>query len=599
MKTIKISKEINLPLDIVTQTVAILAKRRVGKSYTMRRIAEQLLEANQQVVIVDPKGDQWGIRSSADGKKPGFPIVILGGEHGDAPLEVNSGEVVAKLVVEEHVSILIDLSSFRKHEIATFMAIFLENLYRLKAQEKHRTPVMLIVDEADAVAPQKPQKGEERMLGAIEDVVRRGGQRGIGCILVTQRSAVLNKNVLTQAQMLIVLRTIAPQDLSAMKAWIDVHGTLEEGKALMASLPSLPIGQAWFWSPGWPTDKGIFQLSQVLPISTFDSAATPKPGEKKVTPKNLADVDMEALKKQMKETIEKAKNDDPKVLKKRISELENELNKERGIVRKKEVLVCDPSLISKEVNKAVLEKEMLMERAFWLERDEWLRQIDNWFKILAEITKTVKDYHEELRKKPKKLYSTKITQPTIKIVKADPSLEYFVPKGNIIPGTEINGNEEITNPEQKILNAISFCENLGIKSVNVLVAFLAGYSPHTSSFQIARGSLGQKGLIKYFNGVFNFLEEGRNKAEQSNKPISQEELQESILSKLNPPNRKVLKILIDAYPNEVSNLDLATASGYSPSTSSYQIARGSLGSFGLIKYENGMARAEDVLFINH
>jgi DNA helicase HerA-like ATPase len=62
--------------------------------------------------------------------------------------------------------------------------------------------MMLVIDEADAIAPQKPQKGEERMLGAAEDIVRRGGQRGIGCVLVTQRSAVLNKNVLTQAQIL-------------------------------------------------------------------------------------------------------------------------------------------------------------------------------------------------------------------------------------------------------------------------------------------------------------------------------------------------------------------------------------------------------------
>src|SRR5437016_1325037 len=131
---LKIAAGLSLPPEIVTETVAVLAKRRVGKSYTMRRIVEQLLEARQQVVIVDPKGDQWGIRSSADGTKPGFPVVILGGEHGDVPLEVNSGEVVAKLVVEERVSILLDLSVFRKHEMATFMTAFLENLYRLKAQ---------------------------------------------------------------------------------------------------------------------------------------------------------------------------------------------------------------------------------------------------------------------------------------------------------------------------------------------------------------------------------------------------------------------------------------------------------------------------------
>ena len=49
---IKISKEINLPLEVVTQTIAILAKRRAGKSYTMRRLVEQLFEAGQQVILV-------------------------------------------------------------------------------------------------------------------------------------------------------------------------------------------------------------------------------------------------------------------------------------------------------------------------------------------------------------------------------------------------------------------------------------------------------------------------------------------------------------------------------------------------------------------
>lgn len=314
-----------LPLDVVTQSLGILAKRRAGKSYTGRRFAEQLFKAGLPIVIVDPKGDWWGIRSSADGKSPGLPIVILGGEHKDVPLETGSGEVVAKLVVHERVSVLLDLAEFRKHEVATFMTAFLENLYRLKAREEYRTPVMLIIDEADAIAPQKPQKGEERMLGAAEDIVRRGGQRGIGCTLITQRSAVLNKNVLTQTQILVPMRTIAPQDLDALKSWVDVHGTQEERKTLMESLPSLPTGTAWFWSPGWPTEEGIFKRVEVLPIETFDSGATPKPGEKRIQPKNLADVDLQALRNQMAETIERAKAEDPRELKKQIAELRKNL----------------------------------------------------------------------------------------------------------------------------------------------------------------------------------------------------------------------------------------------------------------------------------
>lgn len=325
MKTLRLAANLTLPLETVTQTIGILAKRRAGKSYTMRRLVEQLFKAGQQIILVDPKGDQHGLRASADGREPGLPVVILGGERADVPLEVHGGEVVAKLVVEERVSVLLDLSLFRKNEVATFMSAFLENLYRLKAREAYRTPMMLVIDEADAIAPQKPFKGEERMLGAAEDIVRRGGQRGIGCTLVTQRSAVLNKNVLTQVQLLVVLRTIAPQDLAAIDAWIDVHGTEEERKLLKASLPSLPVGDAWFWSPGWPTGEGIFERVHVLPIETFDSAATPKPGEKRIEPKNLADVDLDALTRQMAATIEKAKAENPKELIRRIRDLEKQL----------------------------------------------------------------------------------------------------------------------------------------------------------------------------------------------------------------------------------------------------------------------------------
>lgn len=325
MTAIRLAKDLTLPVDLVTQTVGVVAKKRSGKSYFARRLTEQLHKAKQQVVVVDPKGDWWGLLSSTDGKGPGLPFVIVGGERGHVPLEPNGGEVVAKLVVEERVSTLLDLSLLRKHEVATFMTAFLESLYRMKAVEQFRTPVMLVIDEADAIAPQKPQPNELRMLGAASDIVRRGGQRGIGCTMVTQRTAVLNKDVLTQVQMLVALRTISPQDLGAMNAWIDVHGSVRERQQLMASLPSLPIGDAWVWSPGWPTDDGIFKRIHTAPIETFDSGATPKPGERRVEPKNLAEVNLDAVRAQMAETIERAKQDDPKELRRRIAELEQQL----------------------------------------------------------------------------------------------------------------------------------------------------------------------------------------------------------------------------------------------------------------------------------
>lgn len=325
---IRLARNLAFPTEVVTQTLAVLAKRRAGKSYFARRFAEQLWRAKQQIVILDPKGDWWGILSSRDGKSPGLPIVIFGGARGHVPLEPGSGQLVAELVVGERLSALLDLSEMRKHERATFCADFLETLYRLKSQERYRTALMLIIDEADAVAPQQTKNlgvrggNVERMLGAAEDIVRRGGQRGLGCMLVTQRSAVLNKNVLTQTEILITLRTIAPQDLDAMQAWIDVHGTDEQRKTLRTSLPSLPIGNAWVWSPGWPTDDGLFERIEVLPIETYDSFATPKPGERRREPKTVAEVDLDAVRKQMAATLKNAAQRDPKALQKRVAELE-------------------------------------------------------------------------------------------------------------------------------------------------------------------------------------------------------------------------------------------------------------------------------------
>lgn len=159
----------------------------------------------QQVLVVDPTGAWYGIRSSADGEQPGFEFVIFGGEHADVPLEDTAGELVATTIVEQGFSAVLDLSLFRKAQLQRFMAPFLETLYRL-----NRNAMLLVVDEADTVAPQKPFGEEARTLGAMQDVVRRGRIRGIGCVMFTQRPQVLNKDVLTQADMLIAAH-VAPQ----------------------------------------------------------------------------------------------------------------------------------------------------------------------------------------------------------------------------------------------------------------------------------------------------------------------------------------------------------------------------------------------------
>jgi DNA-binding CsgD family transcriptional regulator len=65
-----------------------------------------------------------------------LPIVIAGGDHADVPITPGAGEAVARLVVEENLSLVIDLSAFRKGEQNQFMTDFAEALYHLTDRER-------------------------------------------------------------------------------------------------------------------------------------------------------------------------------------------------------------------------------------------------------------------------------------------------------------------------------------------------------------------------------------------------------------------------------------------------------------------------------
>jgi hypothetical protein len=178
----------------------------------------------------------------------------------------------------------------------------------------------VFLEEADAFIPQRPYKGEEEMLGAMDRLIRWGRAAGIGATAITQRAAKINKDVTTQAEVLVAHRTIGPQDVAAIKEWIRYHSSGDEQQEILSSLPVLPDGTAWVWSPDW---LDILRQVAFRRRSTFDSASTPKLGEKRIQPKALAPVDVDALRDQLAATVEQAKANDPAELRKRIRELES------------------------------------------------------------------------------------------------------------------------------------------------------------------------------------------------------------------------------------------------------------------------------------
>lgn len=262
--TLNISEKLSLPREAATWVISYLAKRGAGKTYCSADQAEEMVKDGIPIVVIDGMGIWWGLRVSADGKHPGLPIVVFGGEHADLPLVPEKAGEMAKAVVESNISCVLDLSTFTKYAARKIVKDFLNELYRLNRVERH-----VFIEEADLWAPQKPIGPEEgQCLSAVDNFVRRGGNHNLGCTLITQRSAVLNKDILTQSDCLVVLRTLAPQDKKAIQAWVEEQTDEDRTNVnkWYDSLKELENGEAWIWHPERPK---IFEKVKFRQRETF------------------------------------------------------------------------------------------------------------------------------------------------------------------------------------------------------------------------------------------------------------------------------------------------------------------------------------------
>jgi hypothetical protein len=147
----------------------------------------------------------------------GYPVVVFGGKHADVPITAEMGGALGRLIASDAPACVIDLSELGSNAARRrFMAAFSEALY-----EANEEPLHLVLDEADLWAPQRPIKGWEGLLGHIEEIVRRGRVRGFIPWLFTQRPAVVHKDVLSQADILIAMKLMASQDRDAIGGWIE------------------------------------------------------------------------------------------------------------------------------------------------------------------------------------------------------------------------------------------------------------------------------------------------------------------------------------------------------------------------------------------
>lgn len=297
-------------------------------SHIAQVMAEEMLEHDQVIVAIDPT-DAWsGLLSSADGKSDGYPILVIGGDHGHLKLdpEPGAGVRLAEAIVAERFSCVICTKGLDDTPAIRYVREVLQTLFL-----KNREPLHIFVDEADIFAPQQPKEQEDhRCIRALAHVVRRGRKQGLGSTLITQRPSELNATVRSQVEMLFVLGLMHNLDIDAVEKWMRLRKKKKGDNAAYAlreemieSLDTLQRGDAWLWAPRLKLHKRFRARAK----RTFDSGATPKPGQKARKAKKLAAVDIARLGTAITEAARRQKENDPAELKKQLVALRREMDR--------------------------------------------------------------------------------------------------------------------------------------------------------------------------------------------------------------------------------------------------------------------------------
>jgi len=108
-------------------------------------------------------------------------------------------------------------------------------LFELRKAEKI-PPMMLVVEEAHNFCP---QQGQVACSKVFRTIASEGRKFGLGLMVITQRAAKIDKNVLSQCNTEIILKVTNPNDLTAIAASIE---GLTEG--MEDEIQRLPIGSA-------------------------------------------------------------------------------------------------------------------------------------------------------------------------------------------------------------------------------------------------------------------------------------------------------------------------------------------------------------------
>jgi len=575
-------ENVKLPDEILLQHIALLGKTRSGKSSVMRLFVERLLGRKERVVVVDPKGDWFGLKLGADGKSPGFPVVTFGDfrepSATDVPITKDAGRQVAELIAGANRPCIIGLRGWTVDARTSFWIDFASTLFN-----KIRGSLHLVVDEVHNFAPK--QTSYKGTAGTCVHWSNRLASEGLGLgiklIVASQRPQKVHNDLLTSCETLVALRVIHPSDRSAVKAWIDGCGDPSTGAELLNTIASMDRGEGWLWSPecGFGPKRIKFPM-----FDTFDSFAEPAGGKSR-TLKGWAEVDLDEVKGQLAAVVERATVDDPKRLHAEIARLTRELNAKQkqtapvvvekpGKVRTETVSLLTPpdrKMLARiePIAKKILDFESRLSASL-----EPLAKFAP--RLDAEMQAMARDVSAIMQR------ATAAAKPVDTGRLAAPFVSPRQRPTNAAASSGSPGSSDVgTGAARALLTALAqFPVGLTAKRM----CALAGVPQKKSTYRIARARIGQEGWATVDREPFRITEAGL----AALGPFVPLPIGEGLLDQWRTrlgdgAARQLFDALASAAPGELTRVELGAAAGVDPTLSTYRIGMAKLKSLGVIE----------------
>lgn len=550
---------LELPAAILSQHTILLGKTGAGKSSVMRLLVESLLDEEKPVCIIDPKGDWWGLKSSASGKQAGYPVVIFGGEHADVPLNAHAGAHVAELVATGNRPCIIDLGGWHVGERTRFFIDFASTLFRTT-----RGPRWLVIDEIHNFAPQGKVLDIDagKMLHWANRLASEGRGKGIQLIAASQRPQKTHKDFVTSCETLIAMRVIHPLDRNAIKDWIDGCPDIEKGKEVLSQLATMPRGTGWIWSP----EIGFGPKRIAFPkFSTYDSFAAPT-GETIGKLKGWAEVDLEDVRHRLASVVQEAKANDPRELRARIAELER-------MIKTQEFEVDSHALEQAEARGARRSAEVLA-------------SIRDHATMLRGIIVNASPLIEAIMSQ-----ATATNSPPLNVVGSvslPKSPQAIRPAASHLSS---NGTGSLPKAERLILTALAqYPQGRSITQV----AILTGYSSSGGGYRNSVSSLRTKGYVEGSDRLKITSDGLEALGPYDDLPVGAK-LVEHWVARLGKAERATLLAATASYPKAVPVESLASMAGYEASGGGWRNALSKLRTLELVEGRSEI-RASDDLF---